>query len=118
MASGSHLAGIPAQGVGSLSTLLKRLEAATARLEDIAIAQAPGPHLPSGASALHGAALASTAGTAASPIEQHNFPAVLGFQELCDGPLALYLAASSEIGNLVAQQVSFNVIAQIRNLDF
>ena len=118
MASSSNLAGIPAQGVGSLSTLLKRLEAATARLEDIAIAQAPGPHLPSGASALHGATLASPAATTAPSSAQDNLPAVLGFQELCEGPLAVYVAASNEIGNLVAQQVSFPVISNnIATLD-
>lgn len=105
---------IPSQGVGSLSTLLKRLEAATSRLEDIALAQSPGPHLPSGASALHG--LASTPALVHTPTTPAGGGGtgegagkdakVEAFEGLCIGPLGNFVRLSDSIGGLVAQQVS------------
>lgn len=108
---------LPTQGVGSLSTLLKRLEAATSRLEDIAMAQAP----PSGGT--HAGALpqitspatfvpeynnntASNSGVAATaPVASAETPAVRGFQELLTTSVAKYVGFSKEVGGVIAQQV-------------
>ncbi|KAM0753887.1 hypothetical protein T439DRAFT_166355 [Meredithblackwellia eburnea MCA 4105] len=109
----------PAHGMGNLSTLLKRLEAATSRLEDIAMAQAVAPpNAVSGASALvpsgsastspvvGGAAVGAAAGIAAATAVE-DAPAVQGYDTLINGPLATYLALSNELGGLTAQQATF-----------
>ncbi|BGP13845.1 hypothetical protein JCM10213_002482 [Rhodosporidiobolus nylandii] len=106
----SGVAGIPAQGVGSLQTLLRRLEAATARLEDIAItgATAGGLHHLSGASAVQGAAVPPPAAPAPPPPppkeEESLPPAVQAFDELIEGPLTHYTTLSKELGGLIAEQ--------------
>lgn len=93
---------------------MRRLEAATARLEDIAMTQAPsgGPQFVSGASAVHpatpsAAAVPGGAGAAAVAAgSAEEAPAsVQAFDELLQGPLAKYLALSKELGGLVAEQV-------------
>ncbi|KAK4053029.1 suppressor of rasval19 [Microbotryomycetes sp. JL201] len=111
--------GIPAAGIGSLSTLLRRLEAATARLEDIAMTHSTtgGPHFISGASAVQpgSAAASATAGAAAggtatgtgtgdSAAQTPATPAVRDYDELLDGPVAKYAALSQELGGLIAEQ--------------
>ncbi|GAA5968176.1 hypothetical protein JCM11641_003758 [Rhodosporidiobolus odoratus] len=119
----SGVAGIPSQGVGSLQTLLRRLEAATNRLEDIALTQASagGMHHLSGASAVQGSAYpAPTAGASAPPPpppkeDDHLPPAVKGFDELIQGALTKYTTLSKEIGGLIAeqsQQVANGFLAQ------
>ncbi|SGY72854.1 BQ5605_C005g03220 [Microbotryum silenes-dioicae] len=122
-AQGTH-AGIPATGVGSLNTLLRRLEAATARLEDIAVTSAAsgGPHfnVASGASAvvpstLAGAGAGTIAGGVAAPggssLAAAAGPAVevprsvAAFdEEVLRGALAKYLELSKELGGLIADQ--------------
>lgn len=100
---------IPSSGVGSLSTLLKRLEAATSRLEDIALAQQP----PSTTAPHHHAAHSTTAASAPSApavLEVAVPPSVKAFEELIDGALAKYLALSKELRGLVAAQVRVLVI--------
>lgn len=94
---------IPAQGVGSLSTLIKRLEAATSRLEDIALTQTPAPRA--------GAAVASSTSvpavvSAPAPDVVVVSPSVGAFQDVIDGALANYLKLSEGVGGLVAEQVS------------
>ncbi|KAK4058737.1 suppressor of rasval19 [Microbotryomycetes sp. JL221] len=108
--------GIPAAGIGSLSTLLRRLEAATARLEDIAMTSSPsgGPHFISGASAVQGASAGApaTGGAAAPPVAAADAastnaatsPAVKDFQDLLDSSIAKYASLSQELGGLVAEQ--------------
>ncbi|SCV69098.1 BQ2448_2118 [Microbotryum intermedium] len=121
-------AGIPATGVGSLNTLLRRLEAATARLEDIAVTSAAngGPHfnVASGASAVVPSTLAAAAAgamagggagaasaTGASSHAAAAGPAVeiprsvAAFDEdVLQGALAKYLELSTELGGLIADQ--------------
>ncbi|GAA6063287.1 hypothetical protein JCM10212_004669 [Sporobolomyces blumeae] len=137
VAQPSGVAGIPAQGVGSLSSLLRRLEAATSRLEDIAMTQATagGMHqLNSGASAVQGAALGAAGGAAASSsgappapppppppapeaatADTPAAPQVQAFEDLISGPLTKYINLSKELGGLIAeqaQQVANGFIAQ------
>lgn len=103
---------IPAVGVGSLSTLLKRLEAATSRLEDIALAQAP-TSPPSFAAPSQTIAPSSTARTTSVAIAPsppapsaglEGNAAVKGFEELIQVALAKYLTLSTGVGGLVLQQ--------------
>lgn len=89
----------------TLPTLLKRLEAATSRLEDIAMAQAA-----SGGTASHGAATshpllapAPPAAAFVTPSAQVS-PAVAKFEDLLDGPLENYLKLSNVLGGLVSEQ--------------
>ncbi|KAM0792418.1 hypothetical protein ACM66B_005096 [Microbotryomycetes sp. NB124-2] len=110
--------GIPAAGIGSLSTLLRRLEAATARLEDIAMTHSTtgGPHFVSGASAVQpgasqgattsaGAATAVTAPTEpAAASDATTAPSVQAYDDLLNGPVAKYASLSQELGGLIAEQ--------------
>ncbi|GAA5957589.1 hypothetical protein JCM3765_001446 [Sporobolomyces pararoseus] len=121
----SGVAGIPAQGVGSLQSLLRRLEAATSRLEDIAMTQATagGMHQVSGASsvgAASGAVAPSTQSNSAAPpvipkevVKQA--PQVEAYEQLIQGPLTDYINLSKELGGLIAeqaQQVANGFLAQ------
>ena len=97
-----------------------RLEAATSRLEDIALAQQsqqtighiPGPSaLPAAAAAAPTApqagtaAAAPSAGAAAESKASNDTPAISAFKELLAGPLDKYASLSNEIGGVVAEQV-------------
>lgn len=93
---------IPAQGVGSLSTLIKRLEAATSRLEDIALTQTPAPRA---GAAVASSAPAPVAVAAPAPDVVVVRPSVGAFQDVIDGALANYLKLSEGLGGLVAEQV-------------
>lgn len=96
-------------GVGSLSTLLKRLEAATSRLEDIAMAQVspqagisygiPETYIPES----HNQVVSPPTTAKPNVVEEPN--SVKGFQVLIESGLAKYLNLSKEIGGLVQQQV-------------
>ncbi|GAA5830249.1 hypothetical protein JCM11251_001283 [Rhodosporidiobolus azoricus] len=120
----SGVAGIPAQGVGSLNALLRRLEAATTRLEDIALTAqtgaAGGTHLLSGANAVQGAAIPAPSSGAVPPPppakDVQEVPrSVQGFDELIEGSLTKYTSLSKELGGLIAeqsQQVANGFIAQ------
>ncbi|PLW19651.1 hypothetical protein PCANC_08950 [Puccinia coronata f. sp. avenae] len=91
--------GIPTQGVGSLFTLIKRLEAATSRLEDIAIAQttAVGTTMAGENSA--------AAGQSSSPdAPTETPPSLKAYDELLVGPLKKYLALSAEVGGSAQEQ--------------
>lgn len=93
--------GIPSQGVGSLFTLIKRLEAATSRLEDIAIAQ----------TTVGGTALTAESSTGPG---MNSFPeatteappSIKAYDELLSGPLQKYLSLSKEIGGPAQEQAS------------
>ncbi|POW09405.1 hypothetical protein PSTT_06808 [Puccinia striiformis] len=91
--------------VGSLFTLIKRLEAATSRLEDIAIAQTT-----AGGSAM--TAENSAAGGQASFQEAptETPPSLKAYDELIAGPLQKYLSLSKEVGG-TAQEQAQNVEA-------
>ncbi|GAA5848515.1 hypothetical protein JCM8547_004536 [Rhodosporidiobolus lusitaniae] len=123
----SGVAGIPAQGVGSLQALLRRLEAATTRLEDIALTQATGGGmhaLPSGASAVAGAGIPAPApppkDAAAAPAqaEEDVPPKVKAFDELIEGPLTRYTALSKELGGLIAEQAKQVSLGFLAERDF
>ncbi|KAK9893444.1 hypothetical protein P389DRAFT_156183 [Cystobasidium minutum MCA 4210] len=114
----------------TLGTLLKRLEAATSRLEDIAIAQqsqqlignVPGPSggQQQSTATAPAAAAPSTAGAAAggSGSDAQEDIKVKAFQELIDGPLKKYGELSSDIGGLVAEQAKQVVNCFAAQLDF
>lgn len=112
----------PPPGVGSLTSLLRRLEAATTRLEDIALTQATagGLHaLPSsGASAVAGAGYAAPSAPSSTSKDAPLPPApsaaaqaedvplkVQAFDELVEQSLTKYTALSKELGGLIAEQV-------------
>lgn len=96
---------------------INSLEAATSRLEDIALAQqsqqlignVPGPSGQPAAGAAAGVAgsgapAAPAASTTGATGAQDN-TRVKAFQDLIDGPLKKYGELSSDIGGLVAEQV-------------
>ncbi|GAA5878362.1 hypothetical protein JCM16303_002747 [Sporobolomyces ruberrimus] len=127
VAQPSGVAGIPAQGVGSLQSLLRRLEAATSRLEDIAMTQATagGMHQVSGASAVGAASgpapspSGATAVAAAPPQLPKEpvklAPQVEAYEQLIEGPVTHYVNLSKELGGMIAeqaQQVANGFIAQ------
>ncbi|GAA6051829.1 hypothetical protein JCM3770_005487 [Rhodotorula araucariae] len=114
------VAGLPAAGVGSLATLLKRLEAACSRLEDVALTSASGAPL-SNASAVGAAAIPPPAPAAPSapPAPAHKQPpAVQAFQELVDGPLTQYITLSKALGGLIEQQSQQVANAFLAQKDF
>ncbi|KAL9934098.1 hypothetical protein V8E36_007180 [Tilletia maclaganii] len=110
-------------GIGNLSTLLKRLEAATSRLEDIALASA-GSSGALGAGAGAGAAGAIAAAGAAAPppppppppappaptapeVQQEETPAsVLAWDENVAPALQKYVEISNGIGDPVQKQAA------------
>ncbi|GAA5885400.1 hypothetical protein JCM6882_009603 [Rhodosporidiobolus microsporus] len=140
----SGVAGIPAQGqttarfrpplfadpppghagVGSLNALLRRLEAATTRLEDIALTAQTGAgggtHALSGANAVQGAAIPAPSASAVPPPppakDDQDVPRqVKAFDDLIEGALTTYTNLSKELGGLIAeqsQQVANGFIAQ------
>ncbi|GAA5878714.1 hypothetical protein JCM1840_000212 [Sporobolomyces johnsonii] len=116
----SGVAGIPAQGVGSLQSLLRRLEAATSRLEDIALTQATAGGMQHLSGAAPVATPAAPAGSAPPPpapvvVEDKLPPQVQAFDELIEGALTVYINLSKELGGLIAeqsQQVANGFIAQ------
>ncbi|KPV75862.1 uncharacterized protein RHOBADRAFT_52879 [Rhodotorula graminis WP1] len=125
----SGVAGLPAAGVGSLATLLKRLEAACSRLEDVALTSASGAPL-SNASAVGAAGIpppaaapssSSSSAAVAAPQQQDEVklaPSVEAFQELVDGPLTKYISLSKDLGGLIEQQSQQVANAFIAQKDF
>ncbi|KAH9813141.1 adenylate cyclase associated N terminal-domain-containing protein [Melampsora americana] len=103
--------GIPNQGVGSLFTLIKRLEAATSRLEDIAVAQTsvgtPGL-LHEGFSTHPSPANVPgvSSGSGGDPEAMETPPSIKAFDELLSGALARYLALSKEVGGPAQEQAN------------
>ena len=130
------IASIPSTGVGSLSTLLKRLEAATSRLEDIAVAQQSAPPATSpvssasalqpnqsltglGVGAVGGAALAGGVAAVAHKAEapaQAVAPSVTAFEELRNSAVAHFVALSHELGGLIGEQVSTSLKVGLTSL--
>jgi adenylyl cyclase-associated protein len=89
-------------------THVNRLEAATSRLEDIAVAQQSQQLVANVAGPSAGppsAVAAASAPTVASSAPSQDDARVQGFKELVDGPLKKYSDLSNEIGGLVAEQV-------------
>lgn len=104
-AGAGSLPGIPGQGVGALGTLLRRLEAATARLEDIAITHAHAAGAISGASATaapgastnaQAGARAQQGGSTTASTTQTGSPADLSKQPSSDGGAATAAAAEGD----------------------
>ncbi|OAV95574.1 hypothetical protein PTTG_08485 [Puccinia triticina 1-1 BBBD Race 1] len=91
--------GIPTQGVGSLFTLIKRLEAATSRLEDIAIAQTT-----AGGNGMT-AENSNAGGQTSSPqTPTETPPSLKAYDELIAGQLQNYLSLSKEVGGTAQEQ--------------
>jgi adenylyl cyclase-associated protein len=88
----------------SLATLIKRLEVATTRLEDLAL---------SGTSASTIAATnvpAASSATAPAPSEPAQVPrAVEDFSNAVDPPVKKYAELSQQLGGPVAEQVSHDI---------
>jgi len=93
-----------------LPQLLKRLEAATAKLEELALAHQGGPHGPSTSAAqnqpgrpLGGSASATTCG----PVNAGggaSSAAVNAYESLLAGPLKTFLNLSRDIGEIIEEQ--------------
>jgi hypothetical protein len=93
----------------SLTTLIKRLEAATSRLEDLASSSA------SSAAVSNNLSRNSVGGQPAAVSSQNNDaivsgevpPALAAYDELIEGPLKNFLELSKAVGGLVEDQVNF-----------
>ncbi|KAK8844644.1 hypothetical protein IAR55_006491 [Kwoniella newhampshirensis] len=110
------------QGMHSLSTILKRLEAVTSRLEDVAVSQsspAPTTSLRSHTSDSHDALAGHVASPAPPPpppappapppasVPESFTPAVQAYQdEIIKMALADFISKASEVGGLVEQHVT------------
>ncbi|MBW0471533.1 hypothetical protein O181_011248 [Austropuccinia psidii MF-1] len=92
---------IPTQGVGSFLTLIKRLEAATSRLEDIAIAQTSSAQVNVTNESVDGGIPALN-----EPSENLS-PSVKAYDEMVMAPLQSYLSLSKEIGGCAADQAQY-----------
>ncbi|KAF9364153.1 hypothetical protein BGX34_002367 [Mortierella sp. NVP85] len=82
--------------ITSLSALLKRLETATTKLEDLALA---------GASATNVSAL--TGNTGAPPVQEATHPHIEGYDELVDGPVKTFYELSKLVGGDVEEQARY-----------
>lgn len=94
--------------ISSLSTLLKRLEAATTKLEDLAMAGASASSVSSSLTGSSGAlpqGQLSQIPDASGAQGEVSHPNVEAYDELLDGPLKAYLELSKTIGGLVEEQV-------------
>ncbi|KAG0144922.1 hypothetical protein CROQUDRAFT_659362 [Cronartium quercuum f. sp. fusiforme G11] len=102
--------GIPAQGVGSLFTLIKRLEAATSRLEDIAIAQTsagtPGLMTEGASGRVSPASVPAAASGSATAGGKETPPSIKAFEELVSGSLSRYLSLSKDVGGPAQEQAT------------
>lgn len=102
-------------GMGSLTTILKRLEAATSRLEDLAVSQAgsvPAAGVGGGAGGPASAVSATTIGQPSPTSAVDNIrsadqsPAVKDFDALRQNALKQYVTLSNQLGGITAKQVS------------
>ncbi|KAG0273124.1 hypothetical protein BGZ96_005006, partial [Linnemannia gamsii] len=99
--------------ISSLSSLLKRLEAATTKLEDLAMAGSSASNVSSsltGSSGAHApqgqlSQLAESAPTSSQQDATH--PQVEGFDELLNGPAKAYFDLSKTIGDVVEEQANY-----------
>lgn len=111
-----------------LITMLRRLEAATSRLEDMASASYPngeqpaattnGAQSPGPGGKLAGAttAPASASGTPKAPVESLP-PAIEAFDQMADTELKGWLELSSKLGEVVEGQVCGDIQASVRKRD-
>ncbi|KAF9968552.1 hypothetical protein BGZ70_002456 [Mortierella alpina] len=102
--------------VSSLSSLLKRLESATSKLEDLAMAGASASNVSSSLTGNSGAhapqgQLSQLAEPSAATQQDATHPNVEGFDELLDGPVKTYSELSKAVGGLVEEQASLDDIA-------
>ncbi|KAF9555955.1 hypothetical protein EC968_008555 [Mortierella alpina] len=102
--------------VSSLSSLLKRLESATSKLEDLAMAGASASNVSSSLTGNSGAhapqgQLSQLAEPSAAAQQDATHPNVEGFDELLDGPVKNYSELSKAVGGLVEEQA--NVFRQL-----
>lgn len=97
----------------NLTTIIKRLEAATSRLEDLATITPPGsedalaPTTPAAGSRVALPTLAATGNASAAPPPPAAEPlpqSVEEFDEIIGSEVANYVALSEEIGGLIAEQ--------------
>ncbi|KAL0240340.1 hypothetical protein I308_106590 [Cryptococcus tetragattii IND107] len=90
-----------AAGMHSMSTILKRLEAVTSRLEDIAVAHTS-----------HASPAKSPPAATPPPPPDSPAPAPKAYQdEIIDGALKDFLSQSREVGGLVAEHLAFLELA-------
>ncbi|KAG0225282.1 hypothetical protein BGW42_004571 [Actinomortierella wolfii] len=95
--------------VSSLASLLTRLEAATSKLEDLAMAGMSSASVSSsltGATGVSGtlSTQASASGNTADQNPNQTHPSLEGYDELISGPLKEYLELSKAVGGPVAEQ--------------
>ncbi|KAF9205543.1 hypothetical protein BGZ49_003877 [Haplosporangium sp. Z 27] len=112
--------------ISSLSSLLKRLEAATTKLEDLAMAGASASNVSSSLTGNSGAhapqgqlsQLAEANPAGASAQQDSSNPSVEGFDELLKGPVKKYANLSTAVGGLVEEQAKYvcNLFAAQREM--
>ncbi|KAF9898376.1 hypothetical protein BX616_004113 [Lobosporangium transversale] len=101
--------------ISSLSSLLKRLEAATTKLEDLAMTGVSASNVSSsltGSSGAHApqgqlSQLAEVAVAGDAPTQNASHPQVEAFDELLDGHVKNYFELSKDIGGLVEEQAKY-----------
>ncbi|CAO1617062.1 unnamed protein product [Sympodiomycopsis kandeliae] len=102
------------QAINSIATILKRLEAATSRLEDLAATPSGGDHnagigAPYGSGVASSTSAATLAPSASGPVaaaesEPADSPAVSAWDDYLDHQLKEYVELSEKVGGLVATQ--------------
>ncbi|KAF9934914.1 hypothetical protein FBU30_010181 [Linnemannia zychae] len=98
--------------ISSLSSLLKRLEAATTKLEDLAMAGASSSSVSSsltGSSGAHAPQghLSQLAESAPASQQDVTHPLIEGFDELLEGPVKTYFDLSKTVGDVVEEQANY-----------
>jgi len=108
---------VPSVSRGELTTIIRRLEAATSRLEDIAAATLESPTSSSETNITTGAPTVAPTGpvppppppasqpTAPKPVIESTPPAVEDFDGFLSGALKKYVVLSDELGGAIAEQV-------------
>lgn len=85
---------------------MRRLEAATSRLEDMATPDDISPDASTPASTAPTAAVAAATSAASSaPIAEELPESIEDYDSLLNGPVSKYVALSKDMGGLVAKQV-------------
>jgi|SRR6266542_2619683 len=103
----------------TLTTLIKRLEAATSRLEDLGASSSAANNL--GRNSVGGQPAAPSLVSSQSNdavVGGEVPPALAAYDELIEGPLKTFLELSKVIGGLVEDQVNFLVLRLICTLQY
>lgn len=111
---------VPSVSRTELTGIIRRLEAATSRLEDIASAtleqpssnsqtNTSGAPTPAPTGPLPPPPVSASQPPAPKPVVEPTPPQVEAFDDFLSGPLKKYVVLSDGLGDLVAQQVRFSM---------